>query len=86
MPEAVVKAVGKLSKSFGQVLAFPTVSTAHVFRSSGAWFLPSRRSTSIAQFFDGFTHVIYANFYLLIQNLCPVSTVPTNNTNLIKEL
>lgn len=86
MPKAVVKVVGKLSKSFGQVLGLPTVSTTYQLGGLSPQFLPSFQHTFNTQFSGGFAQTILADLYLLVSSLCPVSTRPINNTNLIKEL
>lgn len=80
------KPVGKLSKSFGQLSALPTVSTIGFLRASVSQLLSSLKSTASTQFFGGFTQPILAYFNLLVLSLYPVSTRPINNTNLIKEL
>ena len=86
MPRVVVKVVGKLGKNFGQVSALPTVSTCHSIFGFSSLVLSSRVAAANAQFSTLFTQAFSTKFNQLNLNLYPVSTRPTNNTNLIKGL
>ena len=85
MLRVVAKAVVKLSKNVGQVLALPTVSTCYSFSGFSSPLLYSLKSAAGTQFFGCFTQIVSANLNLLNLSLYPVSTRPINNTNLIKE-
>lgn len=86
MLKAVGKFGGKLSKSFGQVLGLPTISTVSIASGFLSQVSLSQKHTINTQFSDWFTQAFLANFNLFNQSLCPVSTGPINNTNLIKDL
>lgn len=49
-------------------------------------YLYTRTGTGFAQFYSAFTQVFLTTFNLLRVFLYTVSTVPINNTNLIKDL
>jgi hypothetical protein len=80
------KLVGKLSKSFGQVLSLPTLSTYHSFVDFSRFVLSGYEPSGNTQFSSRFTQAFLANSNLLSWGLCPLSTRTINNTNLIKEL
>jgi hypothetical protein len=84
MLKAGDKLAHKLSKTFGQVLDLPTVSTSRDDKSLLYGFLCGLGSTANTQLLGRFTQALSVNFNLLGSSLYPVSTAPTNNTNLYK--
>jgi hypothetical protein len=85
MLRVVAKAVVKLSKNVGQVLALPTVSTCYSFSGFSSPLLYSLNAAANTQFHSRFAQALLAGFNQLSLGLYPVSTRPINNTNLIKE-
>ena len=85
MLKAGYKYAHKLSTTFVQVWVLPTVSTVRSARVYIIDLLYGLKDTDNTQFIYRYAQAILINFNLLILSLCPVSTVPTNTTNLIKE-
>jgi hypothetical protein len=85
MHKACEQAVEKLGKVLWQSQKLCTRST-QMFKLFCGWtVLYTKTLTGFAQFYSAFTQPKFPNFNLLTWVLCPVSTIPINNTNLIKE-
>ena len=85
MLRACVQPVEWLWKVLGKVGHLCTKSTTTVFFERGLVSLCPAGYTVFAQKDSPFTQHVRRIFTLLIADLCPVSTLPMNTTNLIKE-
>jgi hypothetical protein len=78
--------VHRLCNRFGKAAFFSTQSTNLAKYLTSQVFLMRVFYTAYNRVVCGFKQAFLANFNLLNSNLCPVSTGPITNTNLIKEL
>jgi hypothetical protein len=85
MPKVCEQPVEKLGKALWLTEKLYTTHSqaAAAFRFSGM--LCTKTRTGFAQFYSAFTQPKTHIFNLLHRFLCPVSTGPINNTNLIKD-
>jgi hypothetical protein len=85
MLKACEQAVEKLGKALWQSQKLYTRPTQSLNLFCGCDGLYTKIITGFAQFYSAFAQPKIPNSNLLGWFLCPVSTIPINNTNLIKE-
>ena len=86
MRRGCAKAVQGLLKALGKAGGLYTLSTVLPKYLTSQVFFIRRLCAASEQFYGRYTQLVLTNSNLIFINLCPVSTVPTNKTNLIKEL
>ena len=85
MLRACAKPVEPVSKTVEQVRALCTQSTAGFKIMAFEWAFSTLLHSGFAQKINSFTQPFLGNFNLLAEYFYPLSTLPINTTNLIKE-
>lgn len=85
MPKVCVKVVEGLFKLSAQVKKLSTKSTVGYLFSGLVSIISTALPTYFAQFYCALTQAYFGIFNQLSVWLCPLSTIPMNTTNLIKE-